>query len=150
MIPSQKRVESPLSKVPPKKRYCPSGANRDTPVNEAKIILDNRRAFGTIVGLILIAKSSRGPIPNPEKKANPRSIESLMPRFLPLSGVKKSPKASAAPNNAKPIIEHITMHLIFYVMSSFWKLANAVMNDPFRNFYLPIPPPLRRFVNMCV
>jgi len=115
MIPSQKRVESPLSKVPPKKRYCPSGANRDTPVNEAKIILDNRRAFGTIVGLILIAKSSRGPIPNPEKKANPRSIESLMPRFLPLSGVKKSPKASAAPNNAKPI-----------------------------------PPPLRRFVNMCV
>ena len=120
MIPSQKRVESPLSKVPPKKRYCPSGANRDTPVNEAKIILDNRRAFGTIVGLILIAKSSRGPIPNPEKKANPRSIESLMPRFLPLSGVKKSPKASAAPNNAKPIIEHITMHLIFYVMSSFW------------------------------
>jgi len=115
MIPSQKSVESPLSKVPPKKRYCPSGANRDTPVNEANIILDNRRAFGTIVGLILIARSSRGPIPNPEKKANPSSIESLMPRFLPLSGVKKSPKASAAPNNAKPM-----------------------------------PPPLRRFVNMCV
>ena len=45
MIPSQKRVESPLSKVPPKKRYCPSGANRDTPVNEAKIILDNRRDY---------------------------------------------------------------------------------------------------------
>jgi len=101
MIPSQKSVDSALSKVPPKNRYEPSGANRETPVKDAKIILDRRRAFGTIAGLILIARSSRGPIPNPEKKAKPRSIDSLIPRFLPLSGVKKSPKASAAPRQCK-------------------------------------------------
>ena len=103
-MPSQKRVESPLSNVPPKNKYWPSGANRETPVNDANIMLDRRSAFGTIVGLILIARSSRGPIPNPEKKAKPSSIDSLMPRFFPLSGVKKSPKASAAPKSAKPVI----------------------------------------------
>ena len=102
--PSQNSVDSPLSNVPPRNKYWPSGANKETPVNEANIMLDRRSAFGTIVGLILIARSSRGPIPNPEKKAKPRSIESLIPRFLPLSGVKKSPNASAAPRRAKPEI----------------------------------------------
>ena len=102
--PSQNSVDSPLSNVPPKNKYWPSGANKETPVNEANIMLDKRSAFGTIVGLILIARSRSGPIPNPEKKANPSSIESLNPRFLPLSGVKKSPNASAAPNRPKPKI----------------------------------------------
>ena len=103
MSPSQKRVDNPLSKVPPKNKYWPSGANRATPVNEAKIILDKRRAFGTIVGFIRIAISRRGPIPRPEKKAKPSSIDSLSPRFFPLSGVKKRPKANPAPKSAKPI-----------------------------------------------
>ena len=71
-------------------------------MNEANIILDNSRAFGTIVGLIRTARSRSGPMPSPEKKANPRSIDSLTPRFFPLSGVKNRPNASAAPNRANP------------------------------------------------
>ena len=56
-----------------------------------------------MVGLILIAISRSGPMPRPEKKAKPSSIDSLNPRFFPLSGVKKRPNARPAPNSAKPI-----------------------------------------------
>ena len=101
--PSQKRVDKPLSRVPPRYKYWPSGANKATPEKQAKIIEDKRRAFGTIAGFIRIAMFRRGPIPSPEKKAKPSSIDSLRPRFLPLSGVKKRPKANPAPNSANPI-----------------------------------------------
>ena len=74
-------------------------------MNDAKIMVDKSRAFGTIVGLIRTARSRSGPIPRPEKNANPRSIDNLNPRFFPLSGVKKRPNASAAPNRAKPILK---------------------------------------------
>ena len=74
-------------------------------MKDANIIVDISSAFGTIVGLILTAISKSGPMPSPEKKANPSSIDSLRPRFLPLSGVKNSPKASAAPKSANPIVK---------------------------------------------
>ena len=71
-------------------------------MKDAKIILDTRRAFGTIAGLIRIARSSSGPMPRPEKKAKPSNIDSRRPRFFPLSGVRKIPKANPAPKSAKP------------------------------------------------
>ena len=106
MSPSQNKEESPLRRVPPRNKYWPSGANKATPENEAKIIADKRRAFGTIAGFILIAISRRGPMPRPEKNANPSNIDSRSPRFFPLSGVKKRPKANPAPRSAKPENEH--------------------------------------------
>ena len=59
--PSQKRVERPLIRVPPRNRYWPSGAKRAAPENPAKIMADIMKALGMMAGLTLMAKSRRGP-----------------------------------------------------------------------------------------
>ena len=45
----------------------------------------------------MIAMERSGPSPKPVRKAKPISMPSLVPLFLPLSGVMNSPRARPAP-----------------------------------------------------
>ena len=69
--PIQKSAESPLTRVPPRQRQCPSGAIRAAPEKEAKMTPARAKALGRMVGLIRMARSSRGPELRPETNANP-------------------------------------------------------------------------------
>jgi hypothetical protein len=85
--PNQNNVDNPLRRVPPRYKYLPSGANKATPEKQAKMMLDMRKALGIMAGLIRMAISRRGPVPSPEKNANPSKSPNLVDLFLPLSGV---------------------------------------------------------------
>ena len=79
----------------------PSGAKRAAPVKHAKMAEVSMNAEGTREGLTMMAMERRGPRPRPVRKAKAISIESRVPRFFPLSGVMKRPRAIPAPRREK-------------------------------------------------
>jgi len=69
-----KRMDSPLLKIPPRKRYERLLAHKALREKHTKIAVEAMKAVTIICGLISMAKSRTGPKPRPMVAPNPFRI----------------------------------------------------------------------------
>jgi len=95
-------IENIDSRGPPRNKNWPRGDSSEHREKHVKIKEVDKKDVGMMAGLIEMTRSSRGPKPRPEQKANPRRRAILVLEFLPLSsGVAK--RVSRNPIAAKEV-----------------------------------------------